>query len=82
MKNTKNMSQMMRFTRGETEALMALIHHAGVSSVWGPAEQEKEALRTVYAALPIAARRKIANSLNHKIWGAWADTHPEEGPFK
>lgn len=75
-------SSMMCFTRGEAEALMLLIHHVGVTSVWTIQDSEKEAIKTVYSDLPIAARDRIVKSLNAKIWGAWADTHPEEGPFK
>lgn len=74
-------SRVVQFTRAETEALLALIHHAGVTSVIG-CESERVALNKVYAELPFAARRRTANTLNDKIWSAWADTHPEEGPFK
>ncbi len=74
-------SRSIQFTRAETEALLALIQHVGVSSIVGN-DYEKEALNDVYSSLPIAARRRTANSLNTKIWEAWADTHPEEGPFK
>lgn len=74
-------SRSVQFSRAETEALLALIHHVGVSSVAG-CESERAAVNEVYCALPIAARRRTANTLNDKIWSVWADTHPEEGPFK
>lgn len=74
-------SRNVQFSRAEAEALLSLIQYVGVSSINGN-DHEKEALNKVYASLPIFARRRVANALNDKIWSAWADTHPEEGPFK
>lgn len=74
-------SRTFQLTRGETEALLCLLYHAGVSSSF-PDPDEKARMREVYANLPIAARSRIVSGLNEKIWNAWADTHPEEGPFK
>ena len=74
-------SRAVQFSRAETEALLLLIQHVGVSAPFNN-DREKEAVNTVYYGLPIVARRRTANSLNEMIWSLWADTHPEEGPFK
>lgn len=71
----------VEFTRAECEALLILIQHVGVSSVFIN-DYQQDALREVYGALPIAARKPVVSSLNTKIWECWAKTHPEEGPFK
>lgn len=77
-------SKPVQFTRAEAEALMNLMHHSGVQATFigNLGDKEKEAIRTVHSDLPIAARNRTVLALNTKIWEAWADTHPEEGPFK
>lgn len=75
-------SKAVQFTRAEAEALMNMMQHCGITSCDAVRPYEVAALKNVHESLPIAARTRIVLSLNDKIWSAWADTHPEEGPFK
>lgn len=61
---------------------MNLMAHGGVQSVDAIRPHEVLKLKEVHGSLPVTARSRTVLNLNAKIWEAWAETHPEEGPFK
>lgn len=76
-------SRAVHFTRAEAEALLNLMHFSGFTGVQSSmSKEDAKAVDEVHNSLPIAARKRTAAMLNDKIWNIWADTHPEEGPFK
>lgn len=72
MKNAK-----VILTRAETEALISVLC---VLELGEPTSKDK--LAKAYPNMPVLARSRVNANLCDKIWSAWADTHPEEGPFK
>lgn len=64
-------SRPARLSRGATEKLLELLHKA-LPNPSNPAEMK---------GLGIREKNRI-EEVDHFIWNAWADTHPEEGPFK
>lgn len=60
-------SRQFQLSRGATEMLLKLI-----PNVNNPAEMKAYSARD----------RKRLEELHELAWSAWADTHPEEGPFQ
>lgn len=77
-------SKPVQFTRAEAEALMNLMALSSVQCVHESQLDitDRVNIKAVHESLPIAARVRTVLSLNAKIWEVWAETHPEEGPFK
>lgn len=63
-------SRPIRLSRGATELLLSLIGEM-------PNPNDPRAMK----GLGIRQRNRI-EEVHHAVWNAWADTHPEEGPFK
>ncbi|MNJ49938.1 hypothetical protein D3C77_451970 [compost metagenome] len=64
-------SRPVRLSRGATEKLLELLH-AALPNPNNPSEMKGRGVR----------ERNRIEEVHHFIWNAWADTHPEEGPFK
>ncbi|QPI17983.1 hypothetical protein POP12_191 [Pectobacterium phage POP12] len=67
-------------SKGETDVLLTLLQT--IPYLPGAPEFKKEERKEMFPNIPFAARDRIISSLHQKIWKAWADMHPEEGPFK
>lgn len=65
-------SRPVTFTRGEAEAILCLCQHIS----------DKATAASILDSIPSPARTYIIKNLTEKAWHIWADTHPEEGPFK
>lgn len=64
-------SRPFQLSRGATEELLDLLGSV-LPNINSPAEMKGLGVR----------RRNRITELHHFMWDAWADTHPEEGPFK